>query len=70
MSDEVRTHTTAELLDAIRYEVSALRSGGAHTYGTCANGCGHRARGGGVCFDCAMRELGRRHGNYKPMVKK
>ncbi|CAG0999422.1 hypothetical protein RHDC4_03078 [Rhodocyclaceae bacterium] len=44
------------LMERIRhnYEGSLL----AATYASCSRGCGRRARGGGICPDCATEELG------------
>ena len=42
-----------ELAGSIRYQLSP----GVHTAGACAQGCGKRARGAGVCADCLTDEL-------------
>lgn len=49
-----KTERIGELRSTMWYNASV----GIHTYGPCMNGCGKSARGGGLCFDCATKELG------------
>jgi len=41
------------LADIMRYDLQP----GAHTHAACSRGCGNSARGGGVCWRCALAEM-------------
>ena len=49
-----KTERVEELRSTMWYNAAT----GIHTYGACMNGCGKTARGAGLCFDCAAKELG------------
>jgi len=70
MSIDIRAQPSKSLFGDVWHEVRSIRDGGAHTYGPCSvDGCTRHARGGGICMECALSELQRRHGRYVPRRK-
>lgn len=49
--------------DAVYYITRGMNPG-VHTYGPCSMECGNGAIGGGVCVECAIKDLERLAGKY------